>query len=794
MKKAVLTATLVVCAIVVGVQFLRAGAQQGAPLAMLNPLPPYQAAAVRSLPCLRLISPPIVDGHLSDWHLGDSIDLNRNTAFSFSGRIDSPSDLSAIIRSSWDDQTVYFAIQVSDDVIVTDSTDVWRDDGVELGLDGAHDQYPWGWDDHQYTVVADGRKSDRGVPTSDIVAAIVQYQGGYNMEIAIPISKLIPGTPVSGTVMGFTVGLHDDDDGGNWDAYLIWEGTNTSSSPEQFGSLVFSERPEDRLFALEARIAKLEIQLQDLLIVLREFGEGEWPTPPLPPTPPDTPTPTALPTDTATPIPSLTPTATPTGPTRTATRTATPTPTATRTATVPPTLTPTITPTRPTSTPTPTATRTSTTASTATPTVTPTQPTSTPTLTPTRTLTPTATVTSLPGATTVTLQQGYSGYAGSGGTYIHLYSPTTNYCIQDQIKVGSRQEYAGIIRFDVSMIPANAVVTQASLYLWATGWSGTNGTLGLYAIKRAIDICGVTWTQAQPAVLWSQPGCKDTTSDRNSILESALKTAGIQRWYEFRVTRAVQAWVNGSLTNGGLLAVNTYPTFDGSFLFASPTNSNSTLRPKLVVTYYVPSGPTPTTTPYLVIGHITDDHVGRNTLCSERLVESVSLLSARADLLIDTGDCTENGTEAEAVQYREHINAYISVPWKAVMGNHDTPIYFTRHISDLEWSWDVGGYRLIGINAESINYAVLDQALTLDKPVVVFGHYPLNEYPVADQEKLRQRFKSYQVLLYVCGHDHFDSWQTDAETGTQLLIGGWTCGGNYRLITLRGTTVNVTFN
>ena len=113
-------------------------------------------------------------------------------------------------------------------------------------------------------------------PVADVVASVLTYEGGYNVEVAIPMAHLISGVPISGTVMGFTVGLHDDDDGDNWDAYLVWEGTNTSSAPEEFGSLVFTERLEDRIDALEARIIQLEQQVQELLAILREF-EGLTP-------------------------------------------------------------------------------------------------------------------------------------------------------------------------------------------------------------------------------------------------------------------------------------------------------------------------------------------------------------------------------------------------------------------------------------------------------------------------------------------------------------------------------------
>jgi len=220
-----------------------------------------------------MLTPPVIDGDLSDWPAVEGIDVNRETSFSFSGRIDNPADLRALVRSGWDDGMLYLAIQVNDDIIVTDSSDVWRDDGVEIGLDGLHDKYAWGFDDHQYSIVADGRTTDRGVPTTDIVTAVLAYEGGYNIEVAIPMSQLLPGVPISGTIMGFTIGIHDDDDGGNWDAYLIWEGTNTSSLPEEFGELLFAEYPEDRLAALEARIAQLEQQVQQLLAILREFEQ-----------------------------------------------------------------------------------------------------------------------------------------------------------------------------------------------------------------------------------------------------------------------------------------------------------------------------------------------------------------------------------------------------------------------------------------------------------------------------------------------------------------------------------------
>lgn len=89
----------------------------------------------------------------------------------------------------------------------------------------------------------------------------------------------------------------------------------------------------------------------------------------------------------------------------------------------------------------------------------------TPTATPTRTSTSTATSTSsntpMETATpiggpevTVTLQQGVDSYAGCDDTFLYLYAPSTNCGWNDKVMVGYKQQYVGLLRFDLSSIPA----------------------------------------------------------------------------------------------------------------------------------------------------------------------------------------------------------------------------------------------------------------------------------------------------------------------------------------------------
>ncbi|MGQ9567657.1 MAG: sugar-binding protein [Anaerolineae bacterium] len=272
----------------------------------------FSGLPTRLVEAQALASPPAIDGDLSDWPEGGEVVLNRYTAAYVADRVvPSPNDASAVLQAGWDPNTLYLAIRVTDDRVVTDSADPWHDDEIEVGLDGLHDHKKTSLgDDHQFTFNPDGRVTDFGVPFAGTVAASRRDASGWTVEWAIPASAIGIGPLRSNRLMGFTWGLHDDDDGGAWDSYLVWEGRSTNSSDATYGHLLLT-------------------------------GSASWATPTPGPTP--TATPTRTPTPTATSGPSATLTATPTSgpsatltatPTASATPTATPTPTTTRTATV----------------------------------------------------------------------------------------------------------------------------------------------------------------------------------------------------------------------------------------------------------------------------------------------------------------------------------------------------------------------------------------------------------------------------------------------------------------------------
>ena len=197
------------------------------------------------------VSPPTLDGDLAEWASIPSIEVSPQTASTVIGTIDNEADASMRCRSQWDEDTLYFGCAVYDDVLIADSgSDIWRDDTVELAFDGKHDGQSFcpSWptfcsDDHKYEIRVDDRVTDYGDPPGPgVEAAVAQRADGYSIEVAISRADLDAGSFFPDKVLGFNLGLCDDDDGGDQDGQLVWTGEHTYDHAEGYGDLILKPR------------------------------------------------------------------------------------------------------------------------------------------------------------------------------------------------------------------------------------------------------------------------------------------------------------------------------------------------------------------------------------------------------------------------------------------------------------------------------------------------------------------------------------------------------------------------
>ena len=223
-------------------------------------------------------------------------------------------------------------------------------------------------------------------------------------------------------------------------------------------------------------------------------------------------------------------------------------------------------------------------------------PTATPTSTHTRTFTPTATVThtatpeNTPIPTTLVLQQGLNGYTGAIDTWISTWEGATNYEGQGSLtfRGGDRDRMSMLFQFDVSAIPADAHIVDATLSAYATDVVNPAGTwASSYAVRTQWVASQATWLNARTDALWGDGGCNLTPGDRDANPSDSVFIEGEFQWFSWDVTNMVQEWVSGAEPNYGLLirCPGTPVSANVEHKFQAAEGSQSE-RPKLTIRYW----------------------------------------------------------------------------------------------------------------------------------------------------------------------------------------------------------------
>ncbi len=149
----------------------------------------------------------------------------------------------------WDTTYMYIGIDVVDSAIYADSNpSYWDDDAVEMFFDinnnhsttyQADDlQFIVGWSDPSQYFLKNLTGGYYSNGTSGVSFALTSTATGYSVEVAIPWSRLGT-TPSGGNVYGFDLGVDGDQDGGNREVQMMWQGTaNNYLDTSAFGQLL----------------------------------------------------------------------------------------------------------------------------------------------------------------------------------------------------------------------------------------------------------------------------------------------------------------------------------------------------------------------------------------------------------------------------------------------------------------------------------------------------------------------------------------------------------------------------
>jgi hypothetical protein len=158
--------------------------------------------------------------------------------------------------------------------------------------------------------------------------------------------------------------------------------------------------------------------------------------------------------------------------------------------------------------------------------------------------------------------------------------PDTNYGNNTYLYVGyytlNKLRYRTYLYFDVnSFLPADAVVTTAYLKLHQYGFMVTGSlSIGLYQVTE-------DWTES--AITWNnQPGSSSDAESTNSVYSIT------DAWISWYIKDLLKGWIDGSITNYGILLKPVNEPATNMALFDSSDYSIAAYHPQLIIGYYIP--------------------------------------------------------------------------------------------------------------------------------------------------------------------------------------------------------------
>ena len=176
---------------------------------------------------------------------------------------------------------------------------------------------------------------------------------------------------------------------------------------------------------------------------------------------------------------------------------------------------------------------------------------------------------------TITLQPGPEGKDAGVSSAV----PESNFGNFDHSFIGgfSSTIIRLYIQFDLSSIPLNARILDADLRLFQySTWGTDNFAVGLYKVTSDWEESTIDWDP--------QPTSSADAEVTNNI------TAGVTTWKYWDIDTLVQGWLDGTITNYGMVLKDTDETLVESYakFYTSDYTTDTTKRPKLEIDYYIP--------------------------------------------------------------------------------------------------------------------------------------------------------------------------------------------------------------
>ena len=282
-------------------------------------------------------------------------------------------------------------------------------------------------------------------------------------------------------------------------------------------------------------------------------------------------------------------------------------------------------------------------------------------------------------------------YGGVGNYLVNAPSNTSNLEIDVETWTDNAQNVPlyntrAFQNFNISQIPANAVVNSAKLYYYAKTVAADNALNGepTYGAANAVLLQKVTSPWNVNTLSWNNEPSVDTNTANQVLLPQSTNTA---EDYVVDITNLAQYWVNKPDSNFGfLLKMQTENNPYNSMIFENGQATDSTRDARLEVCYTVPSSlpialqsftATAITKPYTRIDFSTENELNAAFIEIER--------SYDGNMFVEAGFLTAKGNASlNQYSYTDKIDAGATkVYYRLKMINKDGSYKYSEVVSVL---------------------------------------------------------------------------------------------------------------
>jgi fibronectin type 3 domain-containing protein len=215
------------------------------------------------------------------------------------------------------------------------------------------------------------------------------------------------------------------------------------------------------------------------------------------------------------------------------------------------------------------------------------------------------------------------GYAGTRDTWIDANNVASSNGNDDLISIDGEDplETLGLIRWDLSVVPLNAVIHAASITVTKSNHSSSL-EYSIFEALRDWSEGEATWTEASAGVSWEADGASGAADRGAEVLGTIVSNSLGTHTYELSASGValLQTWLSNSSLNRGFIISN--PNSSNGFEFASREGGVSSSRPQLSIGYTVIADTTPPVGPTQASG--SDDGASTISLTWDVAVDNDS--------------------------------------------------------------------------------------------------------------------------------------------------------------------------